>query len=102
MRRLLARRDREGLTFRGLSERTGIPAGTLGFWAWKLRQPQRRTGGGSRRAQAFVELVAGPVEDSGAREGRIELVLSNGRQVVLHGEIDEERVLRVVAALERC
>jgi len=37
MRRWLARRERLGLTLRELSVETGVPAGTLGHWAWKLR-----------------------------------------------------------------
>jgi transcriptional regulator with XRE-family HTH domain len=35
--RLLARRARQGLTFRELSEQSGIPIPTLSYWASKLR-----------------------------------------------------------------
>ncbi len=33
MRRLLARRARQGLTYGELSRQTGIPTGTLGWWS---------------------------------------------------------------------
>lgn len=100
MRRLLARRERAGLTFRELSAETGVAVGTLGFWAWKLRREAVESApcadGG------FVELLAGPEivpEQVGAA---IEIVLAGDRRVVLRGEIDEARLQRVVRALERC
>ena len=34
---LLALRDCEGLTFRELSARCGVPAATLNWWSWRLR-----------------------------------------------------------------
>ncbi|MEW6072189.1 MAG: hypothetical protein AB1726_06265 [Planctomycetota bacterium] len=37
MRRWLGLRERRGLTYRELSARTGVAAGTLAYWAWKLR-----------------------------------------------------------------
>gem|GEM_PF-3589338 len=57
MRRWLARRERLGLTLRELSVETGVPAGTLGHWAWKLRREGAAgetyaSGADSRRAVA--------------------------------------------------
>jgi hypothetical protein len=106
MRRLLGRREREGLTFVELAQQTGIPVGTLASWAWKLR----REGGGSRAARSrghapgFVELVPGP-EIDGDRvhgAGAFEVVLMNGRRVLVREGFDEERFVRLVQALERC
>jgi hypothetical protein len=93
----LARRERLGLTLRELSRETGVPAGTLGHWAWKLR-----TEGSDKRVarSGFVELVSG----AGASDesGPIEIVLERGRRLVVKGEVDEAALQRVVRALERC
>ena len=55
MRRWLALRERRGLTYRELSERTGVSQGTLGYWAWKLRQEDREAA--AEEQPGFVELV---------------------------------------------
>ena len=52
--RLLAERDREGLTWVALSERSGVPISTLQEWARRLRAESR---------PAFVEV--GSVEFAG-------------------------------------
>jgi hypothetical protein len=54
MAALLARREREGLSLRELSEETGIPFGTLSWWSWRLRHDS-----GDRPSEGgFVEVVA--------------------------------------------
>ena len=93
MRTWLARREARGLTFRELSIETGVPAGTLGFWAWKLRTELCED-----PPPAFVELVAKQPESN----GRLEIVLANGRRVLVGDGLDEAQLLRVVRALERC
>ena len=40
---LLEEREREGLTMRALSERSGVPVHTLSYWASKLRREGRRS-----------------------------------------------------------
>lgn len=95
MRRLLARREREGLTLAELSGRSGVPAGTLGWWASRLRR-ETPTG--------FIELVerVAPPEVSGSA-GRIELLLRDGLRVLVPGGADADEVQRLVRALEsRC
>lgn len=57
MRRWLAQREQRGLTFGELSQRTGVPRGTLGHWAWKLRQEEKMPRRGALR-RGFVKLVA--------------------------------------------
>ena len=52
--RLLAQRERQGLTYRDLSVRCGVPAHTLSWWAWKLRWEAS----GSTPAFVEVELPA--------------------------------------------
>ena len=94
MRSWLTRRDKRGLTFRELSLETGVPVGTLGFWAWKLRRESRV----DEAPSPFVELVAKPPESG----DRLEIVLANGRRVLVSSGLDEEQLVRVVRALERC
>jgi hypothetical protein len=94
MRSWLARREKRGLTFRELSLETGVPVGTLGFWAWKLRRESRA----DKPPSPFVELIAKPPESG----DRLEIVLANGRRVLVSGGLDEAQLLRVVRALERC
>lgn len=94
MRSWLARREKRGLTFRELSLETGVPVGTLGFWAWKLRRDSRD----DEAPSPFVELVAKqPVPGD-----RLEIVLANGRRVLVSAGLDEDQLVRVVQALERC
>lgn len=94
MRSWLARRAERGLTFRELSEETGVPAGTLAFWSWKFRAEPRH----DEAPSAFVELVP-KARDA---DNRIEVVLANGRRVLVSTGLDEEHLVRVVRALERC
>lgn len=102
MRALLARRERRGLTFAELSGESGIPVGTLASWAWKLRQTHVPRGGATRRPR-FVELVAVPAtQPATTAAGRIEIVLSGDRRVVVDAGFDADTLSRVVRTLERC
>jgi len=102
MVRLLVRRERQGLTLKALSMESGVPAGTLGFWAWKLRQETLRSDPTSdATCTGFVELVPGP-DALATASGRLEIVLLGGRRVVVADDVDEDRLVRLVRALERC
>ena len=59
MERLLALREREGLTYREAARRGGVSAGSLAWWSWRLRQPHQVSA--PRRRAAFVEVEV--VED---------------------------------------
>ena len=96
IRRLLDRREREGLTFRELAERSGIPAGTLGSWAWKLRQEAA-----AQEDTGFVELVEAEDVPTPARAS-FEIVLEHGRRILVRAPFDESALARLVALLERC
>ena len=100
MRRWLALREEQGLTLGALSKRTGVPAGTLGYWSWKLRREGRGRQGRRRAAKGFVELI--PEVEAEAAGGQVEIVLGRGRRVVVRGEVDESALRRVVRALDRC
>lgn len=102
VRRLLQRRTTEGLTYRELSKRSGVPAGTLAWWSSRLRHE------GRARSEAFVELSAAVnVEREEARhevEGAaLEVVLGGGRRLIVRPGFDEAELVRLVHALEsRC
>jgi hypothetical protein len=98
MRRWLARRERLGLTLRELSAETGVPVGTLGHWAWKLRQEGEGRGAAVSGA-GFVELVA---SEGDAADGRIEIELAGDRRVTVIGAVDEAALTRVMRAVQRC
>lgn len=90
---LLLRRERLGLTFAELSRRSGVSVPTLSWWASKLR---REAGGEGRR---FVEVL--PVgEDDERGSARVEIVLRNGRQLVVREAITREALRGLLEALE--
>ena len=94
MEALLARRERQGLTFAQLSSRSGVPAPTLSWWSSRLRResPERTSHGG------FVELVASDAEPSSA--ARVEIVLRSGRQLVVREGITAATLSRLMTVLE--
>jgi hypothetical protein len=94
----LAVREREGLTFRELARRSGICAGTLGHWAWRLR---RERADGRKRERGFVELVAETTMPA-ASSSRVEIVLRDERRVIVDSGIEVEALARVLAAVARC
>lgn len=90
--RLLERRARHGLTFRELSEESGIPIPTLSYWASKLR----REGVDFETRLVEVEIV----EDADASSITIES--PSGLRVTVEPGFDSEHLSRVLAALARC
>ena len=92
-------RRREGLSFRALSERSGIPQKTLHRWAARFRDEEPSSDGlRASRGSSFVELIEVPSTAS----SRIEIVLGRDRRVSVPNEFDEATLVRVVRALERC
>lgn len=61
MEALLVQREHEGLSFRVLSERSGVPIGTLSSWARKLGRVRQRA------APAFVRVAVADLEDASLR-----------------------------------
>lgn len=93
-----------GLTAKEFAAETGLNAGTLSHWAWKLgaaagEASSRRRGGGSvaqrDSAPQFVELPATAVLGSGAM---LEVVVGEFRVRVPAG-FDEETLVRVLRAV---
>ncbi len=91
--KLLEQRAREGLTFPDLSERSGVPVGTLQRWGRRLFREK------SSAAQDFVEVVAVPDE---APETRIEVLLCSGRTMYLPAARPFSGLDELVRLLESC
>ena len=83
---LLAEREREGLTWVALSERSGVPISTLQEWARRLRAESR---------PAFVEV--GGVEVSPAA---FEIDLAGGRRVLVPMRFDPDALRTLVSVLD--
>jgi transcriptional regulator with XRE-family HTH domain len=96
--RWLAVREREGLTYRELAQRSGIRAGTLGHWAWRLRRERAEV---PKRGRGFVELVTATATQEGP-SSRVEIVLRGERRVIVDAGIEAEALARVLAAVARC
>jgi hypothetical protein len=84
--RLLAERDREGLTWVALSERSGVPILTLQKWARRLLAEPR---------PAFVEV--GSVEFS---HPLFEIDLAGGRRVRVPMRFDPDALRTLVSVLD--
>jgi len=93
IKRLLARRARQGLTFREVSEESGIPIPTLSYWATKLRREEEEP-----EAQ-FVPVEV--TDDSEA--GTISIEIECGLRLHVEPGFDEAHLARVLSVLEsRC
>jgi len=96
MAALLARRERDGLSLRGLAEESGIPIGTLGWWSWRLRQDDGHLH--EERSQGFVEVVATAAHESTS----LAIVVGCGLRVEVTAGFDAELLCSVVRALQSC
>jgi len=92
--RLLERRARHGLTFRELSEESGVPIPTLSDWAAKHRREVEAAGPSVQFAP--VEIV------NGDGSGVIAIELGSSVRVPVERDFDEEHLTRVLSILARC
>ena len=115
--------EREGLTFRQLSERVGVCTRTLRHWSAVLRMQRARDplGEYERRFhervllatdpgrtedeqksldQSFVKVLEEPAP--APSPNRIEIVLRGGRRLVIEGAVDVQELSRVIATVEEC
>lgn len=96
MERLLRRRERQGLSYRELSEESGVPIPTLSWWSRKLeREEAARVGA--------CELVAIEVVDDELEkhEAAIEIMVGDKLRLLVPPTASEghlRRVLRAVAS----
>jgi len=90
--RLLGRRARHGLTFRELSEESGIPIPTLSYWASKLRREERLE----------AEFVPVEIEEE-EKVGMISIETASGLRLRVEPGFDEAHLTRVLSVLDsRC
>jgi hypothetical protein len=86
----LERRHREGLSWRGLAELSGIPIWRLTYAERKLRAADSR----------FVEVaVRDHATSSSSRPAPFEVVLESGVRVRVDAEFDAAALRRLLAAL---
>lgn len=99
LRRLIRRREAEGLSYARLSQETGIPVGTLAWWSHRLRMEESDSSEGSAAASDFVEVIA---TGAGRDSAEIEVRLPGGVAVLVPAGTDRSSVLRVLSALLSC
>ena len=93
IQRLLERRERHGLTYREISEESGIPIPTLSYWASKRRRDED--------GEAVARFV--PVEvEADDHSGAIAIELGPAVRVTVERGFDEEHLARVLSVLARC
>lgn len=89
-----------GLTAKEFAAESGINAGTLQFWRYKLRRPAP---GGRRRPSGAGSLLSSIVEVRPAAappESRFEIELGNGRRVRVPAAFDASALKALLAILE--
>ena len=102
---LVRRWRRSGQTAREFGESAGVNAGTLAYWAWRLkserseaegRQVKRRSRSSTASGQdaSFVELIVDTPED-----GRFLLELGDGRRLRIPAAFDIDSLKRLLSVL---
>ena len=101
---LVRRWRRSGQTAREFAEGAGVNAGTLAYWAWRLKRERsgtegrqvkrRRSTSASVQGARFVELMVDTPED-----GRFLLELGDGRRLRIPAAFDAEGLKRLLTAL---
>ena len=93
-----------GLTAKEFAAETGLNAGTLQFWRYKLKQPVRPAAARTRRKASSDEILASLVEVRGltvvAVDQRFEVELGNGRRVRVGIGFDAEALRALITVLE--
>ena len=90
----VARWKASGLTAAQFQARTGIRAGSLRYWQWRLRKERH-----PQRARAFVEVAPAAIVAAVASES-LEVVLSRGLRLRVPPRFDADAVRQLVDALE--
>jgi len=93
MRAALARRDREGLSWAGLSDATGIPVSTLQWWKRKLAAEH------DHEDRGFVELVVHD-DEATVQDDRFEIVLSSGWLIRVPQRFESESLASLLVVLD--
>lgn len=93
MRRLLAERERRGLTYQEIAEEAGVGQHALLWWESRFKD-------GADPVQEFVELLPEPSTATGSLE--LELELPCGRHLRVPVDFDEEHLRRLLVVLASC
>ena len=100
MERLLHRRRREGLTFRELSEGSGVPTPTLAWWSRKLeREDEGRSIAGALVPVEVIEEVEGCEQPL---ESVIEIVVRDELRLLVPPTASDAHLRRVLRVLAAC
>jgi hypothetical protein len=106
---LVRRWRRSGQTACEFAESVGVNAGTLSYWAWRLKREGKATDGAARSRRkrrrrqqsiapmgerSFVELIVDRPE-----EGRFELELGDGRRLRIPAGFDGAALGRLLTVL---
>jgi hypothetical protein len=93
MERLLALREREGLTYAEAAQRGRVSRGTLAWWSWRLRHEGAES---AKCDGGFVEVEI--LQDSPTGDSGLEVVV--GAHVVrVARDFDEPTLRRLLGAL---
>ena len=95
-RKLLERQASSGLSVKAFCLREKVPYST--FFVWKRRLPDEPVLAKDKITFAPVTVVA----SAPSMNGSIEIVLSGGRRVVVHGLVDRQALTDVLAVLGVC
>jgi transposase-like protein len=102
-RRRVERWKDSGLTAKEFAAETGINAGTLQFWRYKLKQGGRPTA--RRRIKASADAILSSLVEvrataSGIVDQRFEIELGNGRRVRVAAGFEPAALKALLAVLE--
>ena len=90
----VARWKASGQTATQFQAKTGIRAGSLRYWQWRLRKERQ-----PQRARAFIEVAPATILPAAAPES-LEVVLSRGLRLRVPPRFDADAVRQLVDALE--
>lgn len=98
---LLLQRDREGLTYAELSERSGLAASTLSWWNWRLRREPTAAAAGFAELMV-VEADGAEVEPAGVERHAGLRVTVGDAMIEVDAGFDARTLERLVSVLRRC
>lgn len=101
---LLSERESKGLSLRALSDRSGIPIGTLSWWSHKLRSEVS-----AESRPTFVEIVprerpcfTGAVADAEECEPELRVHHPSGLVMEFRGDLARNVAERVLRGIGQC
>lgn len=100
-RELLEAQESSGESVRDFARRRGLSATTLYWWRSELRRRDRRRRASSERIELAPVALLEADRPTGSRGGSFEVVLGNGRRVIVPSDFDAGALGHLVAALER-